>query len=203
MSINHASQQPAGVPSPWILRFAGGVPAGGAVVDIACGGGRHGRLFLDRGHPVTFVDIDVSGVTDLQGAPGVEIVATDLEGSAAWPLSGRRFDGVVATNYLWRPILSRIVGLAGPGGLLLYETFARGNEAYGRPRNPDFLLEPGELFEAARGRLEVIAYEQRVIAEPKPAVIQRMAARRQFRPDGRPQAASVAVTRAPPGSGAG
>lgn len=203
MSADDSGHLPTGAPSPWVLRFAGGFPAGGAVVDIACGGGRHGCLFLERGHPVTFVDIDVSGVTDLQGAPGVEIVAADLEGSAAWPLGCRRFDGVVATNYLWRPILSRVIGLAGPGGLLIYETFARGNETYGRPRNPDFLLEPGELFEAARGRLEVIAYEQRVIAEPKPAVIQRMAARRQFRPDGRRQAASVAVTRAPTVSGAG
>ena len=178
MSADASDHRPTGAPSPWILCFAGRVPAGGAVVDIACGGGRHGRLFLEHGHPVTFVDIDVSGVADLRGTPGVEIVEADLEGSAAWRLGGRRFDGVVATSYLWRPILTSIIGLAGPGGLLLYETFARGNEAYGRPRNPDFLLEPGELFEAVRGRLEVIAYEQRVVDLPKPAVIQHIAARR-------------------------
>ena len=184
MGNDDTGHRSTGAPSPWILRFAGQVRKRGAVVDIACGGGRHGRLFLERGHPVTFVDIDVSGVADLKGKPGVEIVEADLEGSAAWPLAGRDFAAVVAANYLWRPVLARIVDLAGPHGLLLYETFARGNEAYGRPRNPDFLLEPGELFEAVRGRLDVIAYEQRLIAEPRPAVIQHIAARR-LSPPGR------------------
>jgi SAM-dependent methyltransferase len=160
-----------------VLRFAGRVPPGG-VADIACGGGRHGRLFLERGHPVTFVDIDVSGVTDLTGKPGAEIVEADLERGGAWPLEGRRFAGVVVTNYLWRPILPKVVDLVAPGGLLIYETFARGNEAYGRPRNPDFLLRPGELIEAVRGRLTVIAYGQQTVAEPKPAVVQHIAARR-------------------------
>jgi len=154
------------------------VPPAGPVADIACGGGRHGRLFLDRGHPVVFADRDVSGVADLAGHPGVEIIAADFEGAAAWPLAGRCFAGVVVTNYLWRPSLPRIIDLVGPGGLLLYETFALGNEAFGRPRNPDFLLRPGELFEAVRGRLAVLAYEQRVVTEPKPAVIQHIAARR-------------------------
>ena len=88
------------------------------------------------------------------------------------------FAGVVVTNYLWRPILPKVVDLVAPGGLLIYETFARGNEAYGRPRNPDFLLRPGELIEAVRGRLTVIAYGQQTVAEPKPAVVQHIAARR-------------------------
>jgi SAM-dependent methyltransferase len=153
MSAEDSRHGRGGPPSPWVLRFAGRVPPGGAVVDIACGGGRHGRLFLDRGRPVTFVDVDTSGVTDLKGKPGVEIVEQDLEGGGAWALEGRRFAGVVVTNYLWRPILPNIIGLVAPGGLLIYETFARGNEAYGRPRNPDFLLGPGELIEAVRGRL--------------------------------------------------
>jgi SAM-dependent methyltransferase len=168
----------APAPSAWIRRFAGEVPRGGPVVDIACGGGRHGRLFLERGHPVVFADRDVSGVTDLAGHPGVEIIAADFEGGDAWPLAGRHFAGVVVTNYLWRPILPRIIDLVGAGGLLLYETFALGNEAYGRPRNPDFLLRPGELFEAVRGKLSVLAYEQCVVTDPRPAVIQHIAARR-------------------------
>jgi hypothetical protein len=93
-------------------------------------------------------------------------------------LTGRTFAGVVVTNYLWRPILPNIVDLVGPGGVLLYETFAEGNEAYGRPRNPDFLLKPGELFEAVRGRLDVIAYGQAIVHRPGPAVVQHIAARR-------------------------
>lgn len=170
-------RRPTGA-SPWVERFAGLVPAAGPVADIACGGGRHGRLFLGRGHPVLFADRDVGGVADLAGRPEVEIVQADFEGGAAWPLAGRRFAGVVVTNYLWRPILPRIIELVGPGGLLLYETFARGNEAFGRPSNPDFLLKPGELFEAVRGKLAVLAYAQRVVDAPRPAVIQHIAARR-------------------------
>lgn len=164
-------------PSPWIARFAGTVPNGAAVADIACGGGRHGRLFMERGHPVLFADRDVSGVADLTGTPGVEIIEADFE-NGPWPLPGRQFGGVVVANYLWRPILPCLIGLVAPGGVLLYETFATGNEAFGRPRNPDFLLAPGELLEAVRGELEVIAYEQRTVHRPGPAVVQRIAARR-------------------------
>jgi len=165
-------------PSPWIMRFAGLVPAGGPVADIACGGGRHGRMFVERGHPVLFADRDVSGVADLHGARGVEIVTADFEDGGDWPLAGRAFAGVVVTNYLWRPILPDIIALVAPGGLLLYETFAQGNEAYGRPRNPDFLLRPGELFEAVRGHLDVIAFGQEVVHRTGPAVVQHIAARR-------------------------
>jgi SAM-dependent methyltransferase len=165
-------------PSPWITRFAGMVPAGAPVADIACGLGRHGRLFLDRGHPVLFADRDASRIADLAGTKGVEIVEADFEGAGDWPLGGRQFAGVIVTNYLWRPILPKIVALVAPGGLLLYETFAVGNEAYGRPRNPDFLLRPGELFEAVRGHLDVLAYEQRTVHRRDPAVIQHIAAQR-------------------------
>lgn len=164
-------------PSPWIERFAGTVPAGAAVADIACGSGRHGRLFMARGHPVLFADRDTAGVADLADRPGVEILEADFE-SGAWPLTDRQFGGVIVANYLWRPILPRLIALVAPGGVLLYETFAMGNEAYGRPRNPDFLLKPGELLEAVRGALEVIAYEQRTVHRPRPAVVQRISARR-------------------------
>jgi len=166
-------------PSPWIARLAGLVPAGGPVADIACGRGRHGRLFRDRGHPVLFADRDVSRVADLAGAKGVEIVEADFEDGSDWPLTGRHFAGVVVTNYLWRPILPKIIELIRPGGLLLYETFALGNEAYGRPRNPDFLLRPGELFEAVRGHLDVLTYAQGTVQRHGgPAVVQHIAARR-------------------------
>jgi SAM-dependent methyltransferase len=104
--------------------------------------------------------------------------AADLE-AGPWPLAGRRFDAVVVTNYLHRPLLPALVDCLEPGGVLLYETFARGNERFGKPSNPDFLLAPGELLEAVRGRLRVVAYEDRVIDTPRAAAIQRLCARRE------------------------
>ena len=164
-------------PSAWIRRFAPLVPAAGAVLDLACGGGRHSRLFLAAGHPVTAVDIAVSGLADVAGQQGLEIVEADLEDGRPFPLAGRRFAGVVVTNYLHRPLLPALVEAVAPGGLLIYETFARGNERFGKPRNPDHLLVPGELLEAARGRLRVLAYEDVLVEEPRPAAVQRIAAR--------------------------
>ena len=162
--------------SSWIQRFAGLVPPGGRVLDVACGGGRHARFFLQRGHPVTLVDRDTSGVKDLEEDPAAEILECDLEAGAPWPFPGREFEGVVVTNYLWRPGLPDIVAAVAPGGALLYETFARGQEQFGRPCNPDFLLEPGELLDAVRGRLRVAAYEDLIIEEPGPSAVQRIAA---------------------------
>jgi SAM-dependent methyltransferase len=167
-------------PSPWILRFADLLPEGGTALDVACGGGRHTRLFLGRGHSVLAVDVDVAGVADLEGSPGLEVVEADLETGAPFPLAGRRFDGVVVTNYLHRPILPALVEAVGPGGVFLYETFAEGHtEIGGKPFNPDFLLLHGELLEAVRGHLRVVAYEDVVLGPPKPAAVQRIAAVRE------------------------
>jgi SAM-dependent methyltransferase len=162
-------------PFPWIGRFAPLVRQGTPVLDLACGGGRHTRLFLERGHPVTAVDIDVSGLADLQVHPRLDVLQADLE-HAPWPLPGRRFGVVVVTNYLWRPLFPMIVAAVDDGGVLLYETFALGNEAYGRPSNPDFLLKPGELLEAVRGRLQIVAYEHGYLDRPRPAIKQRLCA---------------------------
>ena len=163
-------------PSPWVTRFAGLVPDGGPVLELACGGGRHTRLFLARGHPVTAVDIDLSGLADLEGAAGLEAVQADLEAGRPFPLAGRSFAGVVVTNYLYRPLLPDLVAALAPGGVLIYETFARGNERFGTPRNPDHLLEPGELLEAVHGRLRVLAYEDLTVTMPRPAAVQRICA---------------------------
>jgi SAM-dependent methyltransferase len=165
--------QPA---SPWIERFSSLIPSAGTVLDLACGEGRHARLFLKRGHPVVALDRDTGGLADLAGTAGVEIIQADLEGGRPWPLAGRRFAGVVVANYLHRPILPAIVAAVAPGGALLYETFAAGNERFGRPSNPDFLLQPGELLETVRGRLTIVAYECLEVAEPRAAVVQRLAA---------------------------
>ena len=169
-------------PSDWVRRFVPLVPDGAPVLDLASGSGRHTRLLLASGHPVTAVDIDVSGLADLAGRPGAEILQADLERgdgpfSPGGPLAGRSFGGVVVTNYLHRPLLEGLVAAVAPGGVLIYETFCEGNEALGnRVTNPDFLLRHGELLELARGRLRVVAYEDVVVAEPKPAAIQRICA---------------------------
>ena len=171
-----APPQGLSAPSPWVLRFAGRVPEAGPVLDLACGRGRHTRLFLARGHPVTAIDRDLSGIADLAGAPGLETLEADLEDGRPFPLAGRRFAGVVVTNYRYPPLFPTLVAAVAPGGVLIYETFARGNEHFGRPRNPDYLAKPGELLEAVRGKLRVVAYEDLIDQTPKPAARQRLCA---------------------------
>jgi SAM-dependent methyltransferase len=163
-------------PSPWIERFAWLVPAGGSVLDLACGEGRHLRLFRRLGHPVVALDRDLARVAP---DPEVERIEADLEDGSPFPLHERRFAGVVVTNYLWRPLLPAIVAAVAPGGCLLYETFALGNERFGKPSNPDFLLRPGELLDAVKNKLRVVAYEDLIESEPRPAARQRIAARRE------------------------
>jgi SAM-dependent methyltransferase len=168
----------SGGPFPWVVRFAPLVPPGAAVLDLACGAGRHTRLFLERGHPVTAVDVDISGLDDLRQHSLLEIVQADLEDGSPWPLPNRRFGAVIVTSYLWRPLFELILDSIEEGSVLLYETFARGNEAFGRPTNPDFLLRPGELIEVVRGRLQIVAYEHGYVDHPRPAVKQRLCAAR-------------------------
>jgi SAM-dependent methyltransferase len=169
-------------PFPWIVRFARLVRAAAPVLDLACGEGRHTRFFLERGHPVTAIDIDVSGLDDIAGQQNLEILRADLEDGSPWPLPGRRFGAVVVTNYLWRPLFPHLIEAVDAEGLLLYETFAVGNEAYGPPSNPDYLLRPGELLELVRGRLQIVAYEHGCLEKPRPMVKQRIAAVRREPP---------------------
>lgn len=170
--MSEAGDQPAA--SPWVARFLPLVRPGGRVLDLAAGGGRHVRLLRERGFAVLAVDRDIGALIPLAGL-GVEIRALDLESGAPWSFGGD-YDAIVVTNYLYRPLLPRIAAALAPGGLVLYETFMQGNERLGRPRNPDFLLRPGELL-AAFAALTVIAFEQGEIALPRPAMIQRIAAR--------------------------
>jgi SAM-dependent methyltransferase len=164
-------------PSAWVERFSAEIPAHGTVLDLACGSGRHTRWFIERGHRVVAVDRDLSGVADLVDDPRVELVTADLETGAPFPLAGREFAAVVVTNYLWRPCLDDLADAVMPDGWLVYETFAVGNECFGRPANPEFLLRPGELLDlAAAHGLRVLAYEDVVVDEPRPAALQRLAA---------------------------
>ena len=162
-------------PSPWIVRHAGLLKtlADARVLDLACGSGRHVRWLAERGACVTAVDRDAAALAGLQGV-AAEVLVADLE-DGPWPLDGRRFDLVVVTHYLWRPLLPRIVDSVAPGGVLLYETFAHGNASVGKPSRPDFLLQPGELLDAVRPALRVIAYEDGFLDTPA-RFVQRIAA---------------------------
>lgn len=163
------------VPSPWVRRFAHLVPAGGLVLDVAAGGGRHTRFFRTRGHRVVAIDRNLDGMADLVGAEGMELIQADLESGEPWPLQERRFAGIVVTNYLFRPLLPRLTAALEPGGMLIYETFAQGNEQFGRPSNPDFLLAPNELLKTFGPELTVVGYEHGIVYTPRPAAVQRIA----------------------------
>ncbi len=145
------------------------------MLDLAAGQGRHLRYLRRLGYRVVAVDRDVTELSDLKSDEGVEVVEADLE-NAPWPFVGRRFDGIVVTNYLHRPLLPTLADSLTPGGILIYETFAVGNEKYGRPSNPDFLLEERELLDAFGSTLTVIDYEHAYQAQPRPAVKQRICA---------------------------
>jgi len=169
-------------PSRWVSRWAHLVAAGGAVLDVASGTGRHARWFAQRGHPVTAIDRDAGALTTLRGEPhgaAVDTVEADLEG-APWPLpDDTRFAAIVVTNYLHRPLLPRLAEALAPGGVLIYETFAQGNETIGKPSNPAFLLAPGELLAAFAPVLRVIAYEDGFVRAPRDAFVQRLCAVRE------------------------
>jgi len=162
-------------PSPWVLRWMPLVRPGGRFLDVACGHGRHTRALSAAGYRVVAADVDISGVADLAGRQDVEIAEVDLE-MGTWPFAGQFFDGIVVTNYLHRPHFPHILTALAEGGVLIFETFGLGNENLGRPRNPDFLLAPGELLAAFGGSLSVVAYEHGREYRPRPAVRQRLCA---------------------------
>ena len=159
-------------PSPWITRFAPLVPAGARVLDVAAGRGRHARHFAARGARVLAVDRDAQALASLDGVDGVETLVADLE-AGAWPLRTAIFDAIVVVHYLHRPSFGPLVAALAADGVLLYETFAAGNERHGRPSNPAFLLEPGELLRAVGGTLRVVAFEDVALAD---RVVQRIVA---------------------------
>lgn len=167
-----------GLPGPassWVQRWSHLVPSRGSVLDIACGLGRHMKWFAGRGHAVTGIDRSVEAVG--AAASFGEAILADIENDA-WPLVQgaqlRRFDAVVVTNYLWRPLFPLIAQSVAPGGVLLYETLAKGNETVGKPSRSDFLLQPAELL-LAFGNMRVVAFEEGFLENP-PRFIQRIAA---------------------------
>jgi SAM-dependent methyltransferase len=166
--MNHAALV---APSSWVCRWAPLICPDGSVLDLACGSGRHVRWLAAQGFVVTAVDRDAAAVEPLRTVAQVHVA--DLEG-APWPLPGRRFDGIVVTNYLWRPLWPQLLASLAEGGVLIYETFADGHQQFGKPSRADFLLRPGELLQVAKG-LHIVAYEDGYL-EPPPRRVQRIAA---------------------------
>src|SRR5450830_334924 len=172
----HASGQA----SAWVQRWSHLVAPGGHVLDVACGSGRHARWFAARGHPLSLVDHNAEALSALTGLG--EVVCADIE-AGPWPFAGRVFDAVVVTHYLWRPLMPTLLASLAPGGVLIYETFAQGNETVGKPSRPDFLLQNGELLRHC-AELRVVAYEDGFLPEPA-RFVQRIAA---IREAGQPEA---------------
>ena len=163
-------------PSPWVVRHAPSIRAGGKVLDLACGSGRHACFLAGLGYSVLAVDRDAEALAAMPATPAVITRQLDLEGED-WPLAGQVFDGIVVTNYLWRPRLPDVLALLAPGGVLIYETFMLGNAAYGKPSNPAFLLQAGELRQlAAAAGLREVDYAEGYVASPKPAMRQAICA---------------------------
>jgi SAM-dependent methyltransferase len=162
-------------PSDWVRRFAPLIAPGAEVLDLACGAGRHARYLAQRGMRVDAVDRDAGALASLAGVPGVSTLCADLE-QGDWPCAGRRWDAIVVANYLHRPLFPVLAASLRPQGVLIYETFMQGNERFGRPARPEFLLAPGELLAAFGAVLSVVAFEQGEVMRPKPAVVQRLCA---------------------------
>ena len=159
-------------PSDWVRRWAPLVRPGGTVLDLACGSGRHVQWLAAQGFRVTGVDRDAAALQPL--AAVAETVVADLEDGSPWPLPARRFDAVVVTNYLWRPLWPQLLAALAEGGVLIYETFAAGQQSVGRPSRAEFLLQPGELLRLCAG-LHTVAYEDGFMDAP-PRFVQRIAA---------------------------
>ena len=173
----HGTEQP----SAWVRRWSSLVTPQGLVLDVACGYGRHAYYFHELNHPVTVIDRAQAAIESIAIATqSCEKVVADIE-NGPWPLAGRQFDAVVVTNYLWRPLMPTMLASLAPGGVLIYETFAAGNETVGRPSRPDFLLQPGELLLFCKD-LRVVAFEDGFINGSDgqaPRFVQRIAAVRQ------------------------
>lgn len=163
-------------PSDWVVRWAHLIPPGGRVLDLACGHGRHARYLAFRGHAVLACDRDPLALASLAGVPGVETLQIDLENDAPWPFPDRQFEAIVVVNYLHRPLFPHLAQGLVQGGVLIYETFVLGNECYGKPSNPAFLLARDELLDEFGGELVVAGFEQGRLNRPKPALVQRLCA---------------------------
>ncbi len=162
-------------PSAWVTRFAALIRPDGCVLDFACGRGWHARWLAAKGFRVEAVDRDLAALSTLRQVPGIAIRQADLE-NGGWPYDGRVFDAVIVTRYLYRPRMRKLLALVAENGILIYETYMRGQQKYGRPRNPDFLLEPGELPDWLDAHWRIVAFEQDEAGNPQSGCLQRICA---------------------------
>ncbi len=162
-------------PSPWIVEHAACIPRAGRVLDLACGSGRHSVWLAAHGYQVDAVDRDEQAVAHMQGMHNINVKIADIE-TGNWPESVELYDGIIVSRYLFRPLLQKLAAMLKPDGVLIYETFMEGNERYGRPRNPDFLLQPHELSTVYAPLLKIHAFWQGEVAGEVPAVMQRICA---------------------------
>ena len=162
--------------SDWVKKYVARIPSSKLVLDLACGSGKNTRFLLESGYNVVALDRDVSQLADISHNQNLEIYEFDLETGSKFPFYKREFSGIVVTNYLYRPILDDLTTALGFGGVLIYQTFMVGNEAYGRPNNPNFLLKKNELKDVFGKQLDVIAFEEGYVQIPKPAMVQRICA---------------------------
>lgn len=162
--------------SPWIATYWDLIPKDKPVLDLAAGKGRHSLFMLEKGYEVVAADIHTDALERLPVTSGLTVQSVDLE-AGPWPFKAAQFSGIIGVNYLWRARFSHLLGSLADGGILLYDTFARGNERFGKPSNPDFLLRPGELKELCGG-LEIVHYAHGEVTVPRPAVRQSIAARK-------------------------
>jgi len=164
-----------GIPSQWVVEHATLIRKGGRVLDLACGNGRHAIWLASQGYQVDAVDRDVQSLASMQGMPNINLSITDIE-TGNWPATDQQYDGIVVSRYLFRPLLGMLAQMLNPDGVLIYETFMLGNERYGRPSNPDYLLLPDELKSVYAPLLNIYAFEQGKVDDPVPAVMQRICA---------------------------
>jgi len=164
-------------PSSWIVKFAPLIKSQGLVLDLACGSGRHAKWLAQQGYQVDALDRDPIATSSMQGIDGIRIQLIDLETTEP-PSFEHSYDGIIVSRYLHRPLLTSLATILKPGGILIYETFMRGNERYGKPSNPDFLLMPDELLNTYSPLLNIISFEQGEVVEPKPAMLQRICAQK-------------------------
>ena len=162
--------------SNWVRKYISLIPSKKLVLDLACGSGRNTRFLLDQGYTVVALDKDISQLADISGELNLRKYKFDLETSAKFPFNKQEFSGIIVTNYLHRPLFGDLINALSHGGVLIYQTFMSGHEAYGRPSNPNFLLKINELNDVFANKLDVVAFEQGYEENPKPAVIQKICA---------------------------
>ena len=162
--------------SAWVRRYYSQIPKNGFILDLAGGAGRHARFLARKGFKLLLVDNQIEKAKDLQNVEGIKLMEYDVENGNPLPFSASSFQGIVVTNYLYRPIFPQLLCLLDDGGVLIYETFAVGHEKYGRPTNPDYLLKSGELIKLVGSKMRIIEYQERLITQPAKAYVQRIVA---------------------------